>query len=118
MLLYKNLCLYIILILIKPYCWYAQGIIEHSTPSTDEMMFIHHHYDKMDADSYEDKILRARAYVNVLSMSSDNHYPHYHHYNNKESSQYMYGPIEPFNQHNNVRFEWMHPFELYECNIE
>lgn len=81
----------------------------------------------MDAESYEDKILRARAYVNVLSMSSDDH-----HFNQESSlsssssSKYMYGPIEPFDHrnndnhhhHNNVRFEWMYPFELYECNME
>lgn len=91
------------------------------------MIFIHNHHDNMDAESYEDKILRARAYVNVLSMSSDDH-----HFNQESSlsssssSKYMYGPIEPFDHrnndnhhhHNNVRFEWMYPFELYECNME
>nr|XP_046913572.1 uncharacterized protein LOC124494450 [Dermatophagoides farinae] len=126
---YTNFFLCIILIWFGQ-CSYVQGIIEHST-TPDDMIFIHQqqHNNKMnDADSYEEKILRARAYVDVLSMSSDDH-----HYHNQESlpssssaaaSQYMYGPIEPFNHrnddqhHNSVRFEWMHPFEFYECDME
>lgn len=71
-----------------------------------------------DVDSYETKILRARAYVDVLAMSESNS-PRQ---NQRVLPVLFNTPDTSVSLHSiyleNNRFSWMKPFEFYECEQE
>ncbi|KAJ6223088.1 hypothetical protein RDWZM_001633 [Blomia tropicalis] len=63
---------------------------------------------------YEDKVMKARAYMDLLSSrSSMSHSSTIEHYYSTKSSSLdqMAGLNNPYDE----RFSWMKPFEFYEC---
>lgn len=70
-------------------------------------------------ESYETKILRARAYVDILSMSEPSlSFPSISTFDQRSPHSSSFEPYltSISNHYKSKQFTWMHPYELYECD--
>lgn len=71
------------------------------------------------AESYETKILRARAYVDILSMSEPSlSFPSISSFDERSQPSSSFEPYltSISNHFDSKQFTWMHPYEFYECD--